>query len=301
MPSIIKRIFQIVLCGVILPVMVVGGSYTLLCLQRPAQEDRTEKLAEGIVYQRFFYEDPRPVMVHLIEFDLSQAVFQWFVTPPVDPTERVTTALTTKELAERFDLSITVNGSHFDPFWSKSPWNFYPRSGDPVDIMGYAVSDGVLYSENRSQWPKFCFQGMRMQVCGNKDVHQMPYAIAGGRLLLRWGNVSPNMDGPLPEKPLPRTVVGYSKDGSKAWLVVVDGRQKGYSEGLSLFEMGAYMKDLGADFVLNLDGGGSSTLVVKKDGKQRVLNAPYHTYIPMRQRAVGNALGVKLPQLENES
>lgn len=289
------KIFRTLLLGIVAAALTLATVYGLLCLRRPPQTALTLDLYPGITYERRYHAEPRPVMAHIAAFDLTRDGFEWFVTPPVDPGERMTTALTTRQLAKRFGLRIAVNGSHFEPFHSETPWDFYPRAGDPVDVMGYAVSDGHIYSDNRVEWPKFCFNRQQVFTCGVGQVQQAAQAIAGGRLLLRWGNVSPNMDGPLPRQPLPRTVVGYNAERTRAWLVVVDGRQKGYSEGLSLFEMGEYMRDLGADFVLNLDGGGSSTLVIERNGKYKVMNAPYHTHIPLRERPVANALGIRMP------
>jgi hypothetical protein len=49
---------------------------------------------------------------------------------------------------------------------------------------------------------------------------------------------------------------------------------------------------LGADTALNLDGGGSTTLVMAGESGPQLLNAPIHTRIHMRERPVGNHLGV---------
>ena len=59
----------------------------------------------------------------------------------------------------------------------------------------------------------------------------------------------------------PRTIVGWNASGA-SMLVTVDGRQPGYSEGMSLAEAAALLLGLGADQALNLDGGGSTTFVV---------------------------------------
>ena len=50
---------------------------------------------------------------------------------------------------------------------------------------------------------------------------------------------------------------------------------------------------LGCDRSINLDGGGSSTLSVWQDNKVRVLNAPIHTKVPLRERPIANHLGFK--------
>nr|WP_324250422.1 phosphodiester glycosidase family protein [Xanthomonas vesicatoria] len=44
---------------------------------------------------------------------------------------------------------------------------------------------------------------------------------------------------------------------------------------------------------INLDGGGSSTLAARVDGRVRTLNRPIHTGIPGRERPVANQLGVR--------
>jgi hypothetical protein len=66
----------------------------------------------------------------------------------------------------------------------------------------------------------------------------------------------------------PRTAVGIRADG-RLLLVVVDGRQPGYSVGMTLVELANLMKYLGAVTAMNLDGGGSSTMVVKGSVKNR--------------------------------
>ena len=83
----------------------------------------------------------------------------------------------------------------------------------------------------------------------------------------------------------PRTGVGTTPDG-RVLFVTVDGRQKGYSVGMTLARFARLFQDLGADWALNLDGGGSTTMWV--DGKVR--NRPSDG----TQRGVSSAL-VLLP------
>lgn len=88
----------------------------------------------------------------------------------------------------------------------------------------------------------------------------------------------------------PRTVVGSS--GDQLFFVVVDGRQRGHSMGMSFDMLAAFMRDgLGCSEAVNLDGGGSSTLVVGGE----VVNCPSDgAEHPCRgaERAVSNALVV---------
>ena len=68
----------------------------------------------------------------------------------------------------------------------------------------------------------------------------------------------------------PRTGVGISKDLKMLWLVVVDGRQPALSVGMSLPEFTSVFQALGAWHAYNLDGGGSSTMVIKG----QIVNSP---------------------------
>jgi exopolysaccharide biosynthesis protein len=81
----------------------------------------------------------------------------------------------------------------------------------------------------------------------------------------------------------PRTAAGYTLDGDLI-LLVVDGRQD-ESRGVDLYELAKIMRDLGCIEALNLDGGGSSTLVAN----QELLNRPAGGTV---QREVMSALAV---------
>ena len=72
----------------------------------------------------------------------------------------------------------------------------------------------------------------------------------------------------------PRTAVGVDTDTGRVLLVVVDGRSES-SSGYTLRQLGLLMMSLGAEDALNLDGGGSSTMVTKRpSGAVRVANHP---------------------------
>lgn len=89
----------------------------------------------------------------------------------------------------------------------------------------------------------------------------------------------------------PRTAVGLAHDGRELLLVVVDGRQKPYSDGMTLRELAELFRSLGASQALNLDGGGSSTFVLADPAAPyglRIMNRPSDK----AERAVGNALAI---------
>lgn len=91
--------------------------------------------------------------------------------------------------------------------------------------------------------------------------------------------------------PQPRTAVGITQDG-KIVLAVIDGRWPGESVGMTLAELANFMRDQGATWALNLDGGGSSTMWVKgrgiisrpSDGAERVVSSAI-LILPGRDRS----------------
>ena len=83
----------------------------------------------------------------------------------------------------------------------------------------------------------------------------------------------------------------------RLFLVVVDGKQPNYSEGVTLAEFADLLIGYGVDTAARLDEGGSATLVAEgPGGKPVVLNCPIHTRIPGRERPVANHLGIYVPQ-----
>ena len=104
-----------------------------------------------------------------------------------------------------------------------------------------------------------------------------------GREVAAWKEEQLSMQGFVNARH-PRTLIGRDRDGD-TWLVVVDGRQPGHSVGMSLPELTALSRRLGLVDALNLDGGGSTTMVVK--GK--VVNRPSD---PLGPRPVSDAIVV---------
>ncbi|MBM3458700.1 MAG: phosphodiester glycosidase family protein, partial [Armatimonadetes bacterium] len=103
--------------------------------------------------------------------------------------------------------------------------------------------------------------------------------IAGGPRLMREGRVAVeaeggSLNGAFVTSRHPRTAVGIA--GRRLLLVTVDGRQPGFSAGMSLPELAEEMRRLGCTDALNLDGGGSTTFWVRglianqpSDGRER--------------------------------
>ena len=91
--------------------------------------------------------------------------------------------------------------------------------------------------------------------------------------------------------PNPRTAAGLSRDGRHLILAVIDGRTA-HDAGMTLRETAELMLALGARDAINLDGGGSTTMVVADPdsaGRLRIVNHPSDRG---GERAVGDGLAV---------
>ena len=111
------------------------------------------------------------------------------------------------------------------------------------------------------------------QTLGSRLADEARLVVGGGPLLVEKGVVNvrsreESMASDIAYGRAPRTGVGVKADGT-VLLMVADGRSQ-YSAGMSLKEFATYLKRFGAVSAVNLDGGGSSEMVL--DGK--IMNRP---------------------------
>ncbi|KAB8194891.1 multidrug transporter [Nonomuraea phyllanthi] len=123
----------------------------------------------------------------------------------------------------------------------------------------------------------------------SSDGSEVKAAVGGNWVLVKDGVPQNSTDASAH----PRTAVGFSADGRKMYLLTVDGRQAD-SRGVTLDELAAMMVDLGAANALNLDGGGSSTMLAREPGSAgvQVENSPSDG----GERHVPNGLALYAPE-----
>jgi hypothetical protein len=102
---------------------------------------------------------------------------------------------------------------------------------------------------------------------------KMQTAVGGGPVLVRNGQISISNNEELKftgnaiNDKHPRTAMGYTRD-NKLIILVIEGRNPGVAEGASLTQEAMILQQLGCWEALNLDGGGSSCLLV--NGKETI-------------------------------
>ncbi len=279
--------------------------YASRALQRPARHPVQTQLFLGANYQRIIWSQPRPVVIHAVSIDLTRPGLQILATPgdraKPDSDERELTALTTTEFVSKYGMDLAINAGYFFPFTENSVWDYYPHSGDRVNVVGESISNGKLFSDaDHPEWRVLCFDAQnRAQIL---DVNTCPngtqQGISGNELILKDGkflNTKSAADG---DKPYARVVVGLNATKDTLWLVIVDGKQPNYSMGASIAELAEFLPTLGIVTALNLDGGGSTTLATQTPHGASPLNAPIQNHVPMNERPVANHLGFRFSQAQ---
>ena len=284
---------------------ILGLFYGGLMLRRPARTTESRSLFQGVQYDRYAQDSPRPLLFHIVTIDLTAPGIDFLVTPQgLDPGGRETLADTVPGFLEANGVQVAINANFFYPHHVRSPIDYSPHVGEGVNAVGIAMSGGNMYSPPERNWTALCIASARVIVFEESGVcaEGTREAIAGSRLIVKDGQLLPNPDtGDFDasyDEYFPRTVVALDEEKQTMWWAIVDGRQWRYSEGIALDELGEVLIAMGAYSALNLDGGGSTTLAIEAEGGAKVLNAPFQARVPANLRPVANHLGLYARPIE---
>lgn len=127
-----------------------------------------------------------------------------------------------------------------------------------------------------------------LQITYMPDQEEIAFAISGGAKLLENGTIPETFSHTISGRN-PRTALGLSKDEETLYLVTVDGRLK-TSIGMTQTELAEFLKSISVYNAINLDGGGSTTMVARPLGSfsTMTVNRPSDGAL----RSVINAIGV---------
>lgn len=173
---------------------------------------------------------------------------------------------TTSNAARKHDFAIAINASFFAaPNSRKSQGKSIAYFvGNCAIPEGWHFSGGKIVTRPSKETLRDVFVvHLDGRISLLENAMELPvdtrYAVSGSAIVLRAGSV---VKRPKSTARHPRSAVGVSADGRALLIVAVDGRQQ-HSRGVTLDELGMLMQSLGAHHALNLDGGGSTALVIK--------------------------------------
>lgn len=221
--------------------------------------------------------NPRPLKTHFLMINLTSKDLEVITMSGDDPDGDgpAESQLTLPAIMfSRFDAVAAINANAFDsvsedkisgPFWYE---------GQPVDIHGMVVSHGKKISPGETERTSFWLDKDRKPHIGEPvDVDLVSEAVSDWFTpLIIKSKIIPDASD---SETHPRTALGFDDSGKWLLMVVVDGRQPGYSEGVTLNELAKIMKGRGCTQSINLDGGGSSIMLIRDaDKKVKTLNSP---------------------------
>lgn len=256
----------------------------------------------GVSLARFQRESP-PLAVFAARIDLRAPGIRVAVTDSNGERPLATDARTTAEFVRERNLELAINATPFAPVndVESSPRRIDGLSADAGNIYSLPAPDRgciIFGPDNRAKIlpGRTMIDLMRAGALGGSDVTE---GVGGYGIVLADGRITGTTD-----RRDPRTAVGVSADGWVLYLMVIDGRQLAWSVGATTYEVGAWLRFLGASDGLNLDGGGSSALVAALPASTNpaappvsrvdavVLNSPIDHLVPGLLRLVGNNLGI---------
>lgn len=296
-----------IISAFLLIAILASGAYWFWSKIRPQPPPREQLLFQGVRYQRLVRQDPRPMVIHIATVNLRQPGLSVLVTPGDPDADLPLTARTTSRFLADFDLQLAVNGDGFTPWRSNGLLDYYPKAGDPVTPLGFSASKGTVYAQDLFNHPTL-YISRTNTARFNSPPGRIYNAISGNPILVLQGKPAVGGKDHSPDQSeddpaglsQPRTAIGLDKNNRNLIIVVVDGRQPGYSEGVTLNELAQILIEAGAFTGMNLDGGGSSTMVKQGSlGRPVALNTPIDSQIPGRERNVGNHLGIYAPAKSN--
>jgi exopolysaccharide biosynthesis protein len=249
---------------------------------------------KSVRYIREISSSPRKMITHVFVIDLKYPKLHFLVTPPDHNQDAAPVCgRTTSEFLERHGVQIAING---DGYTYVNPASVSgvscPEGRDLFNPNSYAASRGKVYSQRMNASRPIMYINSRNIVTYNKPQGAVYNAISGDRTLVEKGKTVAGLDSTTLQ---PRTAIGTNQNGRWMVMIVVDGRQPGYSEGCTLQELADMLIKFGGVYdAINLDGGGSSAMVIEKDGVADILNSPIEGGIAGKERNVANHLGIEI-------
>ena len=256
-------------------------------------------VAPGIIRAEWKVKSPRILRIFALRIDLRTPGLRFHVTrkapgygrPMPDAPDFI--IRTRRETTRAFLDGLCKQRIPMAAAFNAAPWSPWRKPFDHryADRMGLLISDGDVILPPDGGRPSFLItrdgKAEIKVVPAGADTGNILHAVSGFAIVLRDGEVVTAID----HKALaPRTGFGLSADRRYLYVFVADGRQEKYSMGTTHREVGNVLRFLGAHTGINMDGGGSSTLLIRRGGKSVMLN-----HQPGGgERTVGASVGVSV-------
>ena len=281
---------------------------------------KTVKLRPGVTLKRLVFEKPRLMAAYIARVDLTTPGIGFTATerdplwgePMPDFTNETWLVNTKRETTFDFmarrqsegkNVEIAFNTSGFRPWGGAGCYCTYAALYRWVLADGVEISKGIKPGMGTYFVVRKDGGALIRSVVKPHMTNDWAFAVYGNRAILQGGKRAKagmrRLDAGSgdPHNALaPRTALGLSADGKTLVVLAVDGRQPGYSEGATCVDLADILLGEGCTDAVNMDGGGSTSLVIwdRKNSRPKMLNSQGNGYM----RKVGFNLGITFPDDE---
>lgn len=233
----------------------------------------------GIEYATGTATSPRLMRAFALRVDLTNPLVGVYASHDNGGNPYEVALQTTPAFLSDHGMKAAVNSCYFNASLSPN-----------TNIEGLLVSNGTVVSTwQAARDAEIRFTSAKVaSIVNNGGTSGVYTGCAGDAYHLI--NGSPGGDNGAAE---PRTSAGLSQDGRYVILVCVDGRQSGWSDGATIYDMSLWQQSFGAYNAMNFDGGGSTTMSIA--GMGSYVNRPCYGYA----RSVGASLGASSSNIIN--
>ena len=234
------------------------------------------ELRRGVMMRAFATSTPRLMKAYVVTIDLSTPGIGFAATERAgrwgermaDVTNRVCLIETRRETTADFMLRRRALGECVEVAVNTAPWSPFPPppGNDFADPRGWCIANGTVVSPPAGGEGVFIVRkdgSAEITAAPKPPVSAEGIAFVASGFGLIMTNGTKVVGGYYnPSNLHPRTAFGLTADRRTLVLLVVDGRQPGYSDGADKDDLCDIMSRYGVTDAINMDGGGSSSLVV---------------------------------------
>ncbi|HVK97921.1 MAG TPA: phosphodiester glycosidase family protein [Flavisolibacter sp.] len=229
--------------------------------------DTLVTLAPGVTQTTLNYLDysDKPMRLFILEVDLNNPRIKIKAGTPNNANtygRQTVTDIAIRSDAPNNRVIAAVNGDYFNPTTGE-PQSILYKNGVAIKPVSALCALCTFLSIDKQGNPMIVSKDMTIDPTTIQD------AVGGFHWLIRNGQRVTQGDPSIE----PRTAVGVTTD-KKVYFVVIDGRLATYSNGMNFGQLSHVFFALGVKDAINMDGGGSSTLVVKEGAGWAIKNRP---------------------------
>ncbi|HTD67525.1 MAG TPA: phosphodiester glycosidase family protein, partial [Candidatus Limnocylindria bacterium] len=269
-----------------------------------------------------FYTDSALQVAHCVRVDLTDPDVQLFPTPRAAnyvANSSETYSISVSNFIKKYGVQVASAANFYNTSQGTDP----NLEGLPAQVFGLSISTGAVVSasdfgpDSNNRWASMLFTTNKTafmvlnnsppgtNTAGIYSAFSGYYAVLTNGVIIGGAALTPTYPDPTFHQLQPRTLFGLSADRRYFYMLIIDGRQPGYSDGANDDHMGIWLLQFGASDGIAMDGGGSTAMYMAdcSGNPQPMGHSSYVGGPQRRERITGSQLGIyalPLPAFVND-